>query len=58
MDVEINNRLESCRDMCPYTDILTDVEEYKSLSGTCMVILTIACEHEGVCRYRREEGDE
>lgn len=56
MDVEINNRLESCRDTCPYADILTDVEEYKSLSGTCMVRVTVECVHGGVCRYQSEEA--
>lgn len=58
MDVEINNLLESCRDMCPYADILTEVEECKSLSGTCMVLVTIECVHSGVCRYEHEGGGE
>lgn len=58
MQVEFDDRLSACRDTCPYAEISADVEECKSLSGTCMVMVTIACEHEGVCRYRRDEGGE
>lgn len=45
------------RDTCPHADIRADVEEYKSLSGVCMVLVTIECEHGGVCRYENEERD-
>lgn len=58
MEIEINNRLEYCRDMCPHADISTDVEEYKSLGGTCMVLVTIRCAHSGVCRYEHDGGGE
>lgn len=54
MDVEVYDRLESCRDTCPYAEIRADVEEYKSLSGTCMVLVTIECSHGDVCRYQSE----
>lgn len=58
MQVEVDDRLSACRDTCPYAEINADVEEYKSLGGTCMVMVTIACDHESVCKYRREEGGE
>lgn len=54
MDVEINNRLEYCRDTCPYADIRADVEEYKALGGTCMALVTVECVHSGVCRFEDE----
>lgn len=57
MDVEINNRIEYCRSTCPYAEISADVNEYKSLGGTCMVLVTVECTHSGVCRYE-DEGKE
>lgn len=54
MDVEINNLIEFCRDMCPYADISADVEECKAISGTSMVLVTVECAHSGVCRYEDE----
>lgn len=59
MQVEIDDRISACRDTCPHAEISADVEECNDLSGTCMVIVTIECEHESVCRYRRvERGEE
>lgn len=57
MDVEIINRLASCRDTCEYADILAEVEEYKSLSGTCMVSVTVKCVHSDVCRYSASDDE-
>ena len=54
MDVEMSNRIEYCRDTCPYAEIRADTEEYKAIGGTCMVLGTVECAHSGVCRYESE----
>ena len=51
MEVEIDNRLKCCPDTCPYAEISTYAEEYKTLGGTCMVEVTIKCEHGETCKY-------
>ena len=58
MNVEIDDRLSACRDVCPHADIRADVEECKSLGVTCYVFVTVSCEHESVCRYRSDERGE
>lgn len=56
MDVEIDNRIRCSRDTCPHAEIRADVEEFKSISGVCMVRVTVECAHSGICRYENE-GD-
>lgn len=58
MQVEIDNHLSACRGTCPHAEMSADVEECKSLGGTCYVLVTISCEHESVCKYRDEESGE
>lgn len=57
MEVKVENRIKCRRDTCPHADIRADVEEYKSLGGVCMVLVTIECEHGVVCRYENEERE-
>lgn len=54
MDVEIDHRIRCSRDTCPHADIRADVEEFRSISGVCMVRVTVECEHSGICRYEHE----
>lgn len=56
MKVMIDNRLEFCRDTCPYAEISADVDEYRTLGGVCAALVTIECQHSGVCRFESDGG--